>query len=78
MELTVVEKIIGGIAVVEETDPQNLDVSLQKWIETDAIRQLVTHEKRTWELQFKVQNHDVRVKGDETVFVDGRRRRTSY
>jgi len=76
MASTVTGKIIDGIATVEGTPSQNLDVSLQEWIETDAIRQLVAHERSSWALQFKVQNHNVRVMGDETVFVDGKQRQS--
>lgn len=78
MSLTLVEKTIGAIALVKETEPQHLDIRLQNWVETDAIRELSAHDSDSWELQFDVQNHDVKVRGDETVLVDGEEKRTYY
>lgn len=78
MKTTLVEKLIGAIADVEETDPQYLDITLQDWIDADAIRGLVAHGNDSWELQFKVQNYDVIIRADETILIDGVERRTSF
>jgi hypothetical protein len=74
MNCTLIEKIVGGLAAVEETEPEHMDIVVQDWIESDAIRQLAAHGRESWELQFAVETYDVRVRGDETVFIDGEER----
>lgn len=78
MKTTLVEKLVGAIADVEETEPQHLDITLQDWIDADAIRWLVAHGSDSWELQFNVQNYDVIIRADETILIDGVERRTSF
>lgn len=78
MEPTAVEAVVGAIAEAEDTAPGQLDIVLQRWVDTDAIRQLVVHDRRSWELRFEVRDHTVRITGDETVFVDGVARRSSF
>lgn len=69
-------EIVETIAEVEDTEPADLDMSLQNHVSTDAIRQLVDHESESWRLQFETPNHIVEVRGDETIVVDGERRRS--
>jgi hypothetical protein len=78
MSLSAIEKTIGAIAIVEDTDPEDLDLQVQNWIEPDAIRQLMSHGSDAWELRFEVENHEVKVKGDETILIDGEEKRASY
>lgn len=77
MGLSCVEKVVWAIADVEDTDPEDLEMSLQNWVEVDAIRQLAEHDSSSWELQFEVPNHNVTVDGDGAVHVDGVRQRTT-
>lgn len=73
---TVVEEIIAALAEAEGRDPTNLDVVLQNWVDTDAIRLLVDQNNDAWTLQFELPDHSVTVTGESVVFVDGTERRT--
>lgn len=70
------EKIILAIADAKDTEPANLDLAVQNWIEMDAIRQLVNHDSTDWMLQFEIPNHTVTVTGENEVLVDKRQKRT--
>lgn len=72
----VVNQIIETIAEIEGTEPENLDMTLQRHISTDAIRALVNHDSDSWRLRFETQNHVVEVTGNNTILVDGDHRRT--
>lgn len=78
MTLTVTEKIVRAIADAEETSPEDLDIILHNWVDTDAVRQLVNHDNNSWELQVEVPNHTVTVTGDGIVHVDGVQRRSIF
>ncbi|WP_394351133.1 hypothetical protein, partial [Halorubrum sp. CBA1125] len=43
MEQTILNQISEAIADVEGVDPVNLDMSIQRYISTDAIQDLVNH-----------------------------------
>jgi hypothetical protein len=73
MVLTVLGQITQSIAEAEDTDPEALDRSLERFVSTDAIRDLVAHESNSWRLQFETQDHIIEVMGDDTVLVDGER-----
>ena len=66
------EQIVGAIAEVEGTDPEDLEIPLQNHVSTDAIRELVKHDSNSWVLQFETQDRVVKVLGDKTVIIDGR------
>lgn len=76
MGRTVPEEIVGAIADAEGRDPMDLDVSLQNWVDVDAVQQLVRHDSDRWMLRFEVPDHSVTVTGDDLVLVDGSRERT--
>jgi hypothetical protein len=76
MDKTLLEQIAGGIADAEGTAVDELDISLQRHVSTDAIRDLVNHESDSWRLQFETPNHVVEVTGNDGIFVDGERVRT--
>lgn len=67
-----IRQIVRAIADAEGTEPENLDVRLQNWIETDAIRQLIRHRSQAWRLEFETANHSVEVTGENSIIVDGR------
>jgi hypothetical protein len=73
MTNTVLEQIVQAIADAEDTDPSDLDMPLERFVSTDAIRELVAHESNSWRLQFETQNHVVEVMGDNITLVDGER-----
>lgn len=66
-----IEQLIGAIADVEETPPNQLDFSLQNYVSTDAIQDLVAHESNAWRLQFETQRHVVELTGNNIILVDG-------
>ena len=78
MEQTILDQIIGGIADIEGVDPMDLDMSLQRYISTDAIEDLVNHESNSWRLQFETPNHVVEVTGADKILVDGTQIRTLH
>ncbi|MUW13731.1 hypothetical protein GJ633_02960 [Halorubrum sp. CBA1125] len=71
MEQTILDQISEGIADVEGIDPVDLDISLQRYISTDAIQDLVNHESNAWRLQFETPNHVVEVTGADKILIDG-------
>jgi len=73
MTTTVLGQITQSIAEAEDTDPEDLDRSLERFVSTDAIRDLLAHESNSWRLQFETPNHVVEVMGDDTILVDGAR-----
>ena len=77
MEKPVIEMIVKAIADAEDTTTMSLDIVLQQWVDTDAIRHLAAHDRSSWELEFETRDHTVRVTGDEAVFVDGVQRASS-
>lgn len=77
MGTILLEKLVGAIADAEETDPEYLDIRVQDWVDADAITELVAHGSDSWELQFTVQGHEVTIRADETVLIDGVERRTT-
>ena len=65
-------EVIEAIADVEQTEPEHLDIVLESYVSTDAIRELVAHDSDAWRLQFETQNHVIQVMGDHTILVDGK------
>lgn len=76
MDKTVLEQVVEGIAVAEGVNPENLGISIEHYVSTDAIRTLVNHESTSWRLQFETPQHTVEIAGNGTVQVDGESVRT--
>jgi hypothetical protein len=76
MSQSIATEIIEAIADVEQTEPEHLDIVLESYVSTDAIRELVAHDSDAWRLQFETQNHVIQVMGDDTILVDGKQRHT--
>jgi hypothetical protein len=71
----VIEEITGAIADIEETNPEQLNISLQNYVSTDAIQDLVVHDSDAWRLQFETQRHVVEITGNNVILVDGQQAR---
>lgn len=71
MKKSLLEKITNKIASEENVEPENLELQLQKYVSTDAIRGLANQENDEWSLQFETMNHVVEIAGDDTVLIDG-------
>jgi hypothetical protein len=67
----VIEQLTGAIAEIEETTPEQLNISLQNHVSTDAIQDLVVHDSDAWRLQFETQRHVVEITGNNIILVDG-------
>lgn len=78
MPQNIIDQIIRAIADVEGVDPVHLELPLENYVSTDAIRSLVNHESDAWHLQFKTADHIVEVTGKDEILVDGRQTRTLY
>jgi hypothetical protein len=74
MKRPVLDRITQSIAEAENTDPEDLDDSLERFVSTDAIRDLEVHDSNSWRLQFETRDHVIEVTGDDTILVDGERR----
>ena len=76
MTEALLKQIAEAIADVESVEPQELDVSIEDHVSTDAIRDLESHDSDSWRLQFETPGHVVEVTGTERILVDGERVRT--
>lgn len=63
--------VVEAIAEVEGVDPLELGYSLHEHVDTDAIQGLVEGGYEGWELAFQVPGHDVVLRADDGVYVDG-------
>lgn len=70
------EEIIRAIADAKDTEPADLDLILQNYIDMDAIQLLLDHDSADWTLRFEIPNHSVMVTGENEILVDGREERT--
>ena len=64
-------EVAKAIAEEKGVDYENLDLILEKHVSTEAIRMLAAHETGTWSLQFEIPNHEVTVKSEGIILVDG-------
>lgn len=63
--------VLNAIAAVEGVEPRDLEFTLHDHVDTDAIEQLARDTGGRWELDFDVPGHQVTVRSDRTVIVDG-------
>jgi hypothetical protein len=71
MGTSIVGQTIRSIADAKDVEPVDLDVAIQNWVETDALRQLADHPSDAWKLQFELPDHTVTVTGEGNILVDG-------
>jgi hypothetical protein len=69
---SVVSAVVGAVADVEGVDSGELDGTLYRAVDADAVAALVAHEVTDWQLRFPFGDHDVTVRGGGTVVVDER------
>ena len=63
--------VVEAIAQVEGVEPDELDYALHEHVYTDAIGRLVEGDYEDWVLTFRVPGHEVCLRGDDGVYVDG-------
>jgi hypothetical protein len=66
-----IPEIVEAIADAEGVDSENLDITLEEHISSEAIRLLADHEGGSWTLSFKLPDHKVTVTSDGIILVDG-------
>lgn len=67
--------VVEGIAEAEGVEPHDLEYALHDHVYTEALRGLVEGGYDDWELSFGVPGHEVTLRADDGVYVDGERRR---
>ena len=73
---TAVEQVVAAIAEAEGIAPEDLDVSLQHYVSTDAIQDLAAHDNDAWRLEFETNRHVVELTRENAIRVDGDHRGT--
>ena len=68
---TLLPDIVMAVANAKGIEPDELDISLQEYIDTDAIELLASHHGGSWTLSFELPGHNVTVTSDGLVLVDG-------
>lgn len=68
--------IVKALARTENVEPEGLDYTLEACIDTDVMAQLAAHETASWTLSFQVPDHEVTVRSDGLILVDGRHEET--
>lgn len=65
--------VVYALASAEGVRPLDLEFTLSSYISTDALDLLMRDGGGSWEISFEVPDHDVTVRHDGVVFVDGDR-----
>jgi hypothetical protein len=68
--------VVGAVAEAEGVEPHELDYALHDHVYTEALRGLVVGGYDDWELSFEVPGHEVTLRADDGIYVDGDRQRT--
>jgi hypothetical protein len=63
-------QIINEIANEKGVEPGNIELQLQHYIPTDAIRHLVNHENNAWKLQFETPDYVVEITSDDVILTN--------
>jgi len=71
MGTAVVDQIVKSIADAKDVDPVDLDIVMQEWVDTDALRLLADHPSDAWRIQFEMPEHTVTITGEGAILVDG-------
>lgn len=67
----VVVAVIEAIAKSDGENPAAVEYNLSEYIDPTALERLGDMEDGVWELSFRVSDHHVQLRHDETIFVDG-------
>ena len=59
MPRDILDQIARAIAEAKDVDPTELEEPLERFVPTDAIRDLVAHSNNSWSLQFETRVHVV-------------------
>jgi hypothetical protein len=70
---TILPRLVEILAETEGCAPNELDYSLQEYIETDALVTLAASDHTDWRLTFQVPDHTVEVRGSGNILVDDTR-----
>ena len=64
--------VIEAMAIADDTTPGDVEYSLHDHVHTDALALLGEDDRGTWEFTFQVPDHEVTIRDDGTIEVDGR------
>jgi len=70
--MEILRAIIEAVADAKDREPEELELVLEDYIDTDAIQHLNSHRNDLWTLQFELPEHTVIVSGDGTILVDSK------
>jgi hypothetical protein len=62
--------ILEAVADYQNVAPEDVDLTIAEYIDTDALAQLRQHDHSVWMLTFRLPEHDVTVTSDGDIFVD--------
>jgi hypothetical protein len=74
--MTLLEEMAGAIADAKNTEPEDLEIALEHYVDTDSSRALAEHKSNSWSLRFGLPNHTIEVTGQGAILVDGQQKRT--
>lgn len=63
--------VVEAVAEVEGVEPQELEYTLYEHVCPEAIQGLVEGDYEDWELTFRIPGHEVCLRADDGVYVDG-------
>lgn len=70
MKQTLLERVINAIADAKGVEADALEMPLENYVCTDAIRALETHDSSSWDLEFETPDHVVEITESNEIIVD--------
>lgn len=70
MEEGVAIAVIEAVADAEQVQPEELD-PLYEYMEPSVLSALASRDDASWKLSFEVEDHEVKVTSEGSLFVDG-------
>lgn len=70
-----VVEVIEAIAQSDNQHPSEVEFTLTDYIDPEVLMKLTTMEGGIWEFTFRVSDHQVRLTHNNTIFVDGVKRK---
>jgi hypothetical protein len=72
MKQTLLERVINAIADARNVEADALEIPLERYVSTEAIRELETHDRSSWQLEFELPDLVVTITENNEIIVDGR------
>jgi hypothetical protein len=68
--------VVTAISDVKDVDPDELDYSLQEYVDIGAVEQLASNSTTSWTVSFELPEHSATVRSDGVILVDGSKENT--